>query len=34
MLTYVITSPCIGVKDAACVDACTVMPYTMAEKPT
>lgn len=23
-MTYVITSPCIGVKDASCVDACPV----------
>jgi NAD-dependent dihydropyrimidine dehydrogenase PreA subunit len=23
-MTYVITEPCIGVKDAACVDACPV----------
>lgn len=23
-MTYVITSPCIGIKDGACVDACPV----------
>ena len=34
-MTYVITSPCIGTKDASCVDVCPVdCIYTREQDPT